>query len=1534
MRSRIVAPDVRSRIVAARFARVNAARPNYTALMEHTAGDSRDRDRTEGLSETESMRPLTRREKAVSDESKSPTENSDSAQPTEQTTTSHRGGHGETERASRTSPHKDSSGTTQRATSKAAQPRKAGSATQKAAVVNDEKKTPAPGGKNAPERDEAEYETTVIEPIGEHGMVGHPEIFTADGVKKPERTSADIGAGSEKSGSGKGGDASKQDADASDLDGVGSEPGDRDVAGENEVPRGAEAATAGALAEAFAEDADGKNGNEEPALEAAPEHPELEAGTDRPELEAGSTAGQKRGAPELTTPISQGMKSTKDAPRDKKTQGKSAHGKNRGKSRGYATASKLGDLAAPTIDLVEKWLAESKQYPADASAERLAGVLRDPNGLEFTMGFVDRVVRPEDSYVAGQALAELTSITPKFLPAPMRAAISVGGFVGRGVPWAVVPVAQRVLRQMVSHLIVDATPSKLGEGIKKLRANGNRLNINLLGEAVLGEKEASKRLQGTRELLERDDVDYVSIKVSSVVSQLQMWAFDEAVEKIVERLTPLYELAANSPTPKFINLDMEEYKDLDLTLAVFQRILEQPQLRGLEAGIVLQAYLPDALGALQRLTSWAQQRRAEGGAPIKVRVVKGANLAMENVDHEIHDWPQAPYSTKQDTDTNYKRVLNWAFEPAHVDAVRIGVAGHNLFDIAFAHLLAKQRGVEDSIEFEMLLGMATEQAQAIRKDVGQLLLYTPVVHPGEFDVAIAYLVRRLEENASSENFMSAVFDLADSDELFEREKNRFLDSLAVVTMDTPERNRQQNRATEWTVEGDAGERKRVSITEEDTTEWDFASTGFQNPGLTNIALGIARGTASRDVNFRNEPDTDPSLPENREWARKILSRVEGSKLGLDILDDNAIETQDELDAVIEKVKNAQRSWGEMSGAERGRILHRAGLALSANRDRLLEVAATETGKTIGEGDPEVSEAIDFAHYYAELAGKLDEMQGAKFVPSTLTVVVPPWNFPIAIPAGGMLAALAAGSGVVVKPAPQSRRTAAIVVDTLWEAGIPRDLLQIVDFRDAENGEGDLAKNLISSKEADRVILTGSTDAARLFRSWRPDLQLLAETSGKNSIIVTPSADLDLAAADVVKSAFGHAGQKCSAASLVILVGSVARSKRFMGQLKDAAESMRVGYPTDPVTQMGPIIEPASGKLKQALTTLGGGESWLVEPKQLDETGRLWSPGVRTGVQPGSYFHLTEFFGPVLGVMHAPTVADAIRLQNATEFGLTAGLHSLEPKEIDFWLEHVQAGNLYINRGITGAIVQRQPFGGWKRSAVGAGTKAGGPSYLFGLGSWVDNPGEESTTLHLRGLDQRVVELIESAQQFLPFEEFDLLRRSALSGQIAYNEEFGLAHDPSKLSVERNLLRYRPVPAMIRAAEGASLLDLLRVIVAARTARVRPSVSAALEVPEPIATSLWRHDVHVVRESDAEFAARMKRDGVPQNRIRLVAAEGEQDAARTALSEALDGNPDVAIYAWPATTAGRIELLPFVREQAVSITAHRFGNPHDPSEGLI
>ncbi|MGO3797629.1 MAG: proline dehydrogenase family protein, partial [Pauljensenia sp.] len=782
-----------------------------------------------------------------------------------------------------------------------------------------------------------------------------------------------------------------------------------------------------------------------------------------------------------------------------------------------------------------RWAEASTHHPVSRTAKLLADVLDDPDGLDFTVQFVDGVVRPEDTRVASDHLARLGGRGVSFLPPWLSVPARLGAGAGRLAPATVVKAARRVFQELVGDLVVDVSENRIGDAISRLRADGSRLNVNLLGEAVLGEAEADRRLADTFDLLRREDVDYVSLKVSAVVGPHGPWAHDQVVAHAVEKLAPLYAYASSQPGAKFINLDMEEYHDLDLTIEVFKQLLDREENLGLEAGIVLQTYLPDALPAMRDLQEWAAARRARGGAPVKVRVVKGANLAMERVEADIHGWEQATWESKRATDANYLRVLDWALTPERTANVHLGIAGHNLFTLAFAWELAGLRGVRDGIDVEMLSGMATQQAAAVREEVGDLLLYVPVVHPEEYDVAISYLVRRLEENSAPENFMASIFEIGSEPAAFALEQDRF-----------------RAAAEQWLREGDL--RVHPNRLQDRGSEDESALTRhLRSPGGS--------------WTFANTPDTDPVLPANRLWAGEILARVPSSTLGEDTAAGARIDEGGALERAVAGAAAAAAAWAGRPARERAEILHRVGGELARRRADLLEVAASELGKGIDQTDGEVSEAIDFAHYYAEQALRLEALPGARFTPVGVTLVTPPWNFPVSIPLGGVAAALAAGSAVLFKPATAARRCGAVVAECLWAAGVPEDLLQLVLPADHSLGEA-----LVRDPRVERVVLTGSVDTARMFRSWRPDLPLLAETSGKNAIVVTPSADLDLAVRDVVSSAFGHAGQKCSAASLVILVGSAGFSRRFHDQLVDAVSSLVVDWPTNPAAQMGPLSE--------------------------------------------------------------------------------------------------------------------------------------------------------------------------------------------------------------------------------------------------------------------------------------------------------------------------------------------------------------------------
>ena len=1192
-------------------------------------------------------------------------------------------------------------------------------------------------------------------------------------------------------------------------------------------------------------------------------------------------------------------------------------------------ASTPETLADDAVALARRWIRASEDGTSRTSAadraaarasESLSSLVSDPAGLELAMSFVDDVARPQDSRVAAKALARLGSQAgaATFLGRIDRLLFRAGALAAPLAPAVVVPAARARLRQLVGHLVADAGPGLTGH-LARTREQGYLLNVNLLGEAVLGQAEAEARLRRTIRLVERPDVDYVSVKVSSVAAQLVTWDLAGSRDRVVEHLLPLYRAAAEHRV--FVNLDMEEYRDLALTTEVFRTILGREEFRGLEAGIVLQAYLPDASGALDELTDFARERVAAGGAPIKVRLVKGANLSMERVEAALHGWPQAPYPTKPDVDANYVRLLDGALRPENAAAVRIGAASHNLYHVALAVLLARARQVPEALDIEMLQGMAPAESAAVRDEIapdgGRVVLYTPVVRDQDFDVAISYLVRRLEENATTENFVYAMF--AES-----HERGTAADPM-----------RQQEAAFRASVTG--GVHFAPSAVTPRRVPRD------ERPALDTSAPTDATNVppADNSTGFHHAVDTDPAVGASRAWAAEVVSDRSGFVPAIT----RPLVEVEQVDEVVSRARRAAAAWAEVTPADRAQVLRAAARHLEAARTDLVAAAVHEAGKTVAEVDPEISEAIDFASYYAVSAQRLDPASGAypgaEFTPDGVTLVTPPWNFPVAIPIGGVLAALAAGSAVIAKPAPPTPRCYELATDAVLAAldevaprigldpALAQDVVQYVRVPD-----GDLGRHLVTHDGVSRVVLTGAIETAEMFASWRPDLPILAETSGKNALVVTPSSDLDLAVADVVRSAFGHAGQKCSAASLVILVGSVGdpsttTGERFRRQLVDAVESLAVGPSTSLATVMGPLTEPAHGKLLRALTTLEDGESWLVRPRRLDDAaraaglahGRLWTPGVRDGVRPGSFFHLTEVFGPVLGIMRARTLDEAIAVQNAVAFGLTGGLHSLDDAEIDHWLEHVEVGNAYVNRHITGAIVQRQSFGGWKASSVGPGAKAGGPNYVAQLGRWSDGPDVPSRH--------------EDPSGWLDWARAD--------DEAWWAREFGVEHDPTGLAAESNVFRYRPVPGVtLRVGDGASEIEVRRVLSAAARAAVPVTVSrprdqapvttdhspsgARAEAPagrgaEPRSTGPGAPDrspATVARLTHEEFAQAVA-DGVVTGRIRVIGqAPGLREAAASRLGT-------VTVLDGPVLASGRREMLTMLREQAISRTRHRYGH---------
>lgn len=1165
---------------------------------------------------------------------------------------------------------------------------------------------------------------------------------------------------------------------------------------------------------------------------------------------------------------------------------------------------------------------QSRATELQTSAERrqqaeLDRMLRNPDDKATLVQLTDQAFR---SHAAARTAEQFTHILdvqgiPRFFSPLDQALLKGFQTFGGWLPSVTVPLVKAHLQHETANVVLPAEPGLLHEHLAARRREGVRMNLNFLGEALMGEEEAVERLNKYLQALQSPEVEVLSVKISTIYSQILPIAREHTLKVLCERLELLYRASAHAlyrrsdgtQVSKFLYLDMEEYRDLHLTAEAFMRTLSRPGLEQVRAGIALQAYIPDSFAMQQRITEWARKRVAAGGAPVTIRIVKGANMEMERVDASLHDWPQAPFLTKRETDANYKRMLQYALRPERLTAVQIGIASHNLFDVAYGLMLAGEVKAGDAVQFEMLEGMANHQRRALLEQTRQLLLYAPACRKEEFLNAIGYLIRRLDENTGSENFLGHAFRLKVGSDDWKMLESGFREAFQTPVRTTPQRG--QNRQTER-----------------------FDAPKPEHPWRE----------------FDNEPDTDWSLPQNGQWAESLVRKVRPELaattlpltfVGQEVTDREtkacldpsrpgvelcryALASEADVEAAVACAKQDPDGWRALSVDDRNTILGRVAQELRRSRGDLLWAAMANGGKLLTEGDPEVSEAIDFVEFYRATAREFFELPGVTATPAGVVAVVPPWNFPIAIPCGGIAAALSAGNTVILKPASDTVLVAWELCQCFWRAGVSKRALQFLPCPG-----GGAGSRLVSHSDVAAVILTGGTDTALRMLARKPDLKLFAETGGKNASIITALSDRELAIKHVVQSAFGHGGQKCSATSLLLLEAEVYDDPAFKRMLCDAVKSLAVGSAWDLSARVAPLLRPPSGVLEEGLKTLEPGESWAVMPHPIGDNPNLWSPGVKYGVTPGSATHLTEFFGPVLGVMRFEKLSEAIELVNQTGYGLTSAIHSLDDREIAQWKSGVRAGNLYINRGTTGAIVLRQPFGGMGKSCFGPGLKAGGPNYVASFLHFEDrSPGQVVRKNPLQGNQIRNPDLavLDSALRESG-QDYSAVLAAIASYDSAWTEEFSREHDHFRLIGQDNVRRYLPFREVcIRVTPRDTLADILCRVAAARVTGARVLACFHPDCPDEWSTRLdewtdpWAAGIEIFEETDAAFAKHLEGNVWP--RIRF-AARGRVSPEFRAIT--------AATGAWladvPVSGVGRVELLWYLREQSVSYDYHRYGN---------
>ena len=559
-------------------------------------------------------------------------------------------------------------------------------------------------------------------------------------------------------------------------------------------------------------------------------------------------------------------------------------------------------------------------------------------------------------------------------------------------------------------------------------------------------------------------------------------------------------------------------------------------------------------------------------------------------------------------------------------------------------------------------------------------------------------MRRFDENTAEQNFLRHSFGLEVDTPAWETLIKSYDDSIALIPTVDQKPYRTQDR------------NKEISKEEIDVKYYHFA----------------------------NEPDTDFVLSANRKWAEDIREKwqnigevggfnaypVVGGRIVqrdeniVDVIDKSQYHekklaghyvqaNEDDMRVAIATAKEDPDGWRKLHYQERQKILMDVAHEFRVARADLIGIAAAEVGKVFTETDVEVSEAIDFANFYPYSVAKISALTGVQTSAKGVGLVISPWNFPIAIPVGGIAASLAAGNTVILKPAEDSILCGYRLCQCFWDAGVSKNTLQFLPAIGSEVGE-----HVIPSKDIDFTIFTGGENTAYRIIKSRPDIRLSAETGGKDATIVTALADRDQAIKNVVVSAFHNSGQKCSATSLLVLEKELYEDKDFKQTLKEAVESLQTGSVWDFSNRIGTLANLPAGELKKSLIYLDDAEEWLVAPNYVDKGNPyMLTPSVRWGTKNNDFCHMHELFGPVLSVMCADNLEHAVKLVNATGYGLTSGIETLDKREQDYWKENILAGNLYINRGTTGAIVIRQPFGGMRKSAIGSGKKAGGFNYV-------------------------------------------------------------------------------------------------------------------------------------------------------------------------------------------------------------------------------
>ena len=883
----------------------------------------------------------------------------------------------------------------------------------------------------------------------------------------------------------------------------------------------------------------------------------------------------------------------------------------------------------------------------------------------------------------------------------IRAGVHLSGLV----PWLSARVLRWNVSQMAHQFIAGRDARELMKNLRRRRAKKIGFTVDLLGEAVVSEKDADEyaaRCLTLLETLARETRDWadplgtnsdlfpvvnLSVKISALYSQINPAAPADAIARLTPKLRTILRRARELGA--FVNFDMESYDHKNITLELFKTIFTQPEFKDWpHAGIVIQAYLRDAEADLRELIQWGRMR----GARFAVRLVKGAYWDYETMKARQNSWDSPVFLQKPESDANFETLSRLLLENESIVTAAFG--SHNVRSIAHAQVCADEVGIDRSrFEFQLLYGMGGPIKRAL-VDMGyRVREYCPV---GELLPGMAYLVRRLLENTSNEGFLRAKF----AENVSERELLRDPEELiavGAVRQDTADRGPEVEQ-----LPGDV----------------------YVNSPLVNFAYKDSQDkmqSALREVRKRFGEKYPLVIGDEKVWTEQLTPSVNPSN-PTEIVGYGSEAGIPEAERAVKAARAASGKWSRTPFEDRAHLLERAAEILERRRYELSAVEIFEVGKEWREADADIREAIDFCTFYAQQMRRIGRPKLTQQVPGEenyhhywprgVAFVIAPWNFPIAILCGMTSAALVTGNTVIMKPSEQSIICGAMLMQVFEEAGVPPGVLNFL------SGHGSvIGAHLVDHKDVDLIAFTGSREvglriweSAGVTRPGQRELKhVICEMGGKNAMIVDSDADLGEAIDYSIYSAFGYQGQKCSALSRLILLEE--NYDRVMERLIPAAASLRIGNPEEPRTMVGPVIDEAAYKRILDYIEIGKGEAKLAyQAKEVPPQGYFIPPTIFTDVKPNMRIAREEIFGPVLSILKVRDLDEALEVANGTDYALTGGFFSRSPANIERVKAQLEAGNVYINRSCTGAIVGRHPFGGFKMS--GSGTKAGGEDYLL------------------------------------------------------------------------------------------------------------------------------------------------------------------------------------------------------------------------------